>query len=246
MAGAATIIIAHHDLSLAGGNDGNAVARRPAEIERHFFDLVRARHPDVIVLDCRGEESRGVASVQKIRKRADTPILIICAAADSRQRDYRIAGASDCLDGPFDIVGFNQAIQNIIRVSGRSFARAAQQSGTFEMAGLIFEPGQNELVGADARLKLTTAECRLLMHLLRRPWMVCSRADLAEAIYGANAAASDRAIDVVVTRLRKKLTQLRGAAANNLIRTEFRQGYMFVGDVAASPSADTTERVAAQ
>ena len=72
-----------------------------------------------------------------------------------------------------------------------------------------------------------------------RPGTVCSRAEIAEILYGANRPSSDRAIDVVVTRLRKKLATLRGPDADNLIKTEFRLGYMFTGDVsaAAAPAA---------
>jgi DNA-binding winged helix-turn-helix (wHTH) protein len=43
---------------------------------------------------------------------------------------------------------------------------------------------------------------------------------------------------VVVTRLRRKLTSLRGLLADNLIKTEFRTGYMFVGDVSKASLLD--------
>ena len=237
MIGAATIVIARDDLSIPASADGDAQPKRPSEIEAHFFNLVRLRHPDVIVLDCRGEAGNGVAAIQKIRRRAETPILVICPAGDGRQRDYRMAGASDCLEGPIDIVGFNHAIQDIIRVNGKARRGLATQSGIFDVAGLTFEPQQNELAGESVRLKLTTAENRLLMHLVTRPWVVCSRGDIGEVIYGPKGGASDRAIDVVVTRLRKKLSQLRGPDATNLIRTEFRQGYMFVGEATAVTAA---------
>jgi two-component system OmpR family response regulator len=210
------------------------VARpRDADAEKTFFELLQTSHPDVIVLDCRGDASNGVAAVQKIRRRVETPILIICAPGDRLQRDYRVAGAADCLEGPFDILQFNQAIQHIIRLNRPAAARAKHSTETFEVAGLLFQPAQNEISRDGVCLKLTTAENRLLLHFLSRPFTICSRSEIADILYGAHRPSSDRAIDIVVTRLRKKLMQLRGEAAGNVIRTEFRQGYMFVGKVNA-------------
>jgi DNA-binding response OmpR family regulator len=92
--------------------------------------------------------------------------------------------------------------------------------------------------------KLTTAENNLLNHLMQRPGIVCSRLEIAEVLYGPYRPTSDRAIDVVVNRLRKKLCAVRGSAAENLIKTEFRLGYIFVGEVAAAPGRGHMEQVA--
>lgn len=72
---------------------------------------------------------------------------------------------------------------------------------------------------------------------------MCTREALAEALYGPHRPNSDRAVDVIVTRLRKKMTTLGGAAAQRLIKTEFRRGYVFVAQVSAgaplaTPPAD--------
>ena len=245
MAGASTIVIAREDLSIPGAEDDAALAsRRQADIERAFFDLVRNQRPDVIVLDCRGTARNGVSAIQKIRQRVDTAILVVCAAHDPLERDYRIAGASDCLESPFDILQLNRTIQNIIRLTGPVMARPSWQAQTFEVAGLVFQPRQNVLSGNGSSIKLTTAENHLLLHLLMRPWTVCSRVEIAEILYGPHRPTSDRAIDVVVTRLRKKLAALRGPAADNLIKTEFRLGYMFIGDVSTAPVLSAPEAAA--
>jgi DNA-binding response OmpR family regulator len=54
---------------------------------------------------------------------------------------------------------------------------------------------------------------------------------LAEALYGPRRPNSDRAVDVIVTRLRKKIGALGGPAAHGLIKTEFRRGYVLVAEV---------------
>ena len=165
-------------------------------------------------------------------------MVVIRAETDQREQDYRIAGAAECLVSPVDVILLNTVIQKIKRVNGSQTMRIVPQADTFEVAGMIFQPRQNALSANGASIQLTTAENHLLLHFVSRPWTVCRRAEIAEILYDKDRPASDRAIDVVVTRLRKKLTSLRGMLADNLIKTEFRSGYMFVGDVSRSQLLD--------
>jgi len=165
-------------------------------------------------------------------------MIVIRGENDPHEQDYRIAGAAECLIAPVDIILLNSVIQKIIRINGSQVKRSAPQSDTFEVAGMIFQPRQNAISANGASVQLTTAENQLLLHFVSRPWTVCRRAEIAEILYDRDRPASDRAIDVVVTRLRKKLTALRGLLADNLIKTEFRAGYMFVGDVSRAQMLD--------
>jgi DNA-binding response OmpR family regulator len=82
---------------------------------------------------------------------------------------------------------------------------------------------------------LTTSEARLLAHFVSRPWTLCTRSEIAELLYGIEHSVGDRAIDVVVNRLRKKLVLAGGIDAEQLIKTEFRHGYLLATDVATLP-----------
>jgi two-component system OmpR family response regulator len=239
MAGAATIVIVRPDLSILGAEESASTSqRRPPDTERAFFDLVQVQQPDVIVIDCRQAPPReGITAIHTVRRRVDIPTLIVCEAGDPLEQDYRIAGAAGCLASPFDIVGFNQTIHQIIRLAAPVTARAGSQNRTFAFAGLVHRPSQNSLVGAVGSVKLTSAENNLLLHLLSRPWKVCSRAEIAEVVYGAHRPSNDRAIDLVVTRLRRKLVSLLGTLGENLVKTEFRRGYMVASDV-TSPAGE--------
>jgi DNA-binding winged helix-turn-helix (wHTH) protein len=73
---------------------------------------------------------------------------------------------------------------------------------------------------------------------LAHAWIVCSRAEIEEILYGRHRPKSHRAIDVIVARLRKKLVQLGGPPADNLMQTKFRRGYMLAADVAIAPRLD--------
>jgi two-component system, OmpR family, response regulator len=253
MAGTSTIMIVRADLSIVGAEEESGANRRQqGEIEAHFFALVRDNRPDVIVLDLRNAAHRGLEAIRKIRWQTGIPILVICDAVDTAcdagdiaVRDYLTAGAAECLAAPVDIVQINQTIQRIIRLTGPGMPSPPHQPDTVAVAGMTFHPYQNTLSGDGATVRLTTAENHLLTHLVSRPRRVCSRGEIAGILYGRYRPTSDRAIDVVVTRLRKKLASLRGPAAEALIKTEFRRGYMFVGDVSTEPLLAASESEAA-
>jgi len=62
---------------------------------------------------------------------------------------------------------------------------------------------------------------------------VCSRAEIAKTLYGSHQPTTDRAIDMIVNRLRKKLDQIDDVEGGKLIKTEFRRGYVLGSDVTA-------------
>jgi two-component system OmpR family response regulator len=106
----------------------------------------------------------------------------------------------------------------------------------FRFAGVCFYPGRNLLTGpAGNNTDLTTSEARLLTHFLSRPWTLCTRGEIGELLYGPEHSIGDRAIDVVVNRLRKKLVLAGGIDAEQLIKTEFRHGYLLAAEVATVP-----------
>jgi len=157
---------------------------------------------------------------------------VVCGAGDTRTDDYRIAGAAECISAPIDIVRLNEVILHIKRVTGQEGVSAVRQPTALIFAGVIFRPDKHALTDlSGATVKLTTAEHDLLSHLLSRPWAICARSELAEILYGRHRPKSDRAIDVIVARLRKKLVSLRGPAAENLVQTKHRWGYMMAVEV---------------
>jgi two-component system OmpR family response regulator len=171
-----------------------------------------------------------------VRRRTEIPILVVCSPEQSQIEDYRIAGAADCIAAPVDIVGLNQTIQRIVRVRGRDRPVSNRAPDNFRFAGVSFYPGRNLLTAlAGDKIDLTTSEARLLTHFVSRPWTLCTRSEIAELLYGPGHSVGDRAIDVVVNRVRKKLVLAGGIDAEQLIKTEFRRGYLLAADVATLP-----------
>lgn len=229
--GASTIVVAREDLSIPGAVD----AAGAADHETRFFNVVRQHNPDVVVLDLTTSQGNGTAAILKIRRRVSVPIVVVCGADDPLMRDYCLAGAAECMQAPVDIMQLNQTVQQIIQLSknSREFAMAEpSQTQPVCFSGLTLHPHENLLIGADgATTKLTTSENRVLVHFVSNPWTLCTRDALAEALYGPHRPNSDRAVDVIVTRLRKKIGLLGGPTAQRLIKTEFRRGYVFVAEV---------------
>jgi two-component system, OmpR family, response regulator len=246
--GASTIVVAREDLSIPGAADGsNGAASSAADIEARFFNVVRQFNPDVVVLDLTGSPSNGTAAILKIRRRTGVPILVVCEPDDPLMREYCLAGAAESMKAPVDIMQLNQTVQHIIQLSKNSRDSGVSepsQTQPFLFSGLTLHPHENQLTGATgSAIKLTTSENRVLVHFVSNPWTLCTRDALAEALYGSRRPTTDRAVDVIVTRLRKKIATLGGPAAQRLIKTEFRRGYVFVAEVSlGAPSA--TERVA--
>jgi DNA-binding response OmpR family regulator len=235
---ATTIVVAREDFSIPGGDPNLELDPTIVEPghENRFFSLLRDSKPDVVVLDLTNANGKGVETILRIRRKSTVPILVVCEEDAPNARDYRIAGAAECIETPVDVLALNQALQQIVRVTKAPEAempREARETGTMAFAGLRFRPQQNVVLGDQGeRIRLTSAENRLLSHLAANPWQVQSRTALAEALYGRHRPATDRAIDVVVNRLRKKLDPI-GDSARDLIKTEFRRGYRFVSDVSA-------------
>lgn len=227
MAGTVAIIIAKDDFTIPGS--GN-VASNGATVdpETHFFSLLSERHPDVVVLDFSQEYLAGLGVITKIRARSDTPILVVTPPSAAGLPDFRAAGAADCISAPVDILDFSQALQRIIAKRQQKLPGPSDRAhpAAIMFAGISLQEYGNCLAGPTGNAtKLTTSESRVLSHLLSKPLRVCSRGEISEMLYGRHQPSSDRAIDIIINRLRKKLISVAGPTAQNLIKTEFRRGY---------------------
>jgi DNA-binding response OmpR family regulator len=233
---ATTIVVARDDFSIPGGDDrGPNVPRDPGALENRFFNLLREAKPDVVVLDLSRANGNGVGMILKIRRQSSVPILVVCAPGGETVQDYRIAGAAECIASPIDVMTLNEVLQQIVRVNSQAVAQPPREAEVLSFAGVDFRPHQNLICGANGeKAKLTTAENRLLAHFATNSWEIQTRVVLAEALYGQHRPASDRAIDVVVNRLRTKLRSI-DETTQHLIKTEFRRGYRFVADTTVVP-----------
>lgn len=236
MAIASTVIFAREDLSIPGrAADPVPVSDEAGSIQARFFELVSLSRPDVIVLDFSRTPADATEIIRTVRRRTDVPILVVCNPEQPKANRFGIAGAAGCIRPPVDIIRLHEAIQDIMELNSGAALPAGRVPRDLHFAGMSFHPQRNRLVGVDGlTVGLTSSEGRLLSHFLAKPRTLCSRGEITELLYGPESNVRERAINVVLSRLRKKLLAAGGAGTEHLIKTEFRRGYSLLADVTTS------------
>jgi len=159
---------------------------------------------DLVVLDNMMPGEDGLALTESLRREGqDVPILMLTAKGtpDDRVAGFE-AGVDDYLAKPFDPRELGLRIRTILRRAAPA-APPALAAAPVQLGSLWFDAQRVELRGPEGVVRLTGGEQALLAALAARPNEVLSREDIAEQL--GTPEAGERAIDVQVTRLRRKL-----------------------------------------
>jgi OmpR family response regulator RpaB len=169
---------------------------------------LRAEAYDAVILDVMLPEMDGFALCREIRKESDIPIVMLTARGDVMDRVVGLElGADDYLPKPFEPRELVARVQTILRRqrTARPAVQATQQR-VFE--GLVIDLDKREVLRHGERVELTSTEFELLALLADQPGRVWSRDDILNRLRGHEADLYTRAVDIVVSRLRKKLEPL--------------------------------------
>ena len=184
-------------------------------------DAAEARHLmetlayDLLILDVMMPGETGTELTAAIREREDVPIILLTALGESGDRIVGLkSGADDYLVKPFEPEELVLRIEAIFKRAG-----TAGRASRVEFGDWVFDLERNVLTKAGERVRLTTGEEALLSLLARRAGTVVTRHALSERI----TAESERAVDVQMTRLRRKIEDEPGAPQH--ILTVRGQGY---------------------
>jgi DNA-binding response OmpR family regulator len=121
MSSATTIVFARADLSIPDATaSSESLADHADNVQARFFDLVIDNNPDIIVLDFSAAAPSGSDTILSIRRRCPVPVLVVCQPGDPMTEEYRIAGASECIFAPIDILSLHRSIEGVLRVTGRA------------------------------------------------------------------------------------------------------------------------------
>jgi two-component system, OmpR family, phosphate regulon response regulator OmpR len=165
---------------------------------------LRVINPDLMVLDVMMPGESGLSMTEVLRKEHghDLPVLMLTARGTPEDRIAGFeAGADDYLPKPFEPRELVLRIRAMLRRAPAPVLEAPPRP--LILGELSFDPVRGELTGADGIVRLTGGEGALLTALARKPGEVLSREEIAAAL--GTEESSERAIDVQVTRLRRKI-----------------------------------------
>ncbi len=169
--------------------------------------MLRATAYDAAILDVMLPEMDGFALCREIRKESDIPVVMLTARGDVMDRVVGLElGADDYLPKPFEPRELVARLQTILRRQRTAPVPARQPRRVFQ--DLIIDLEAREVLRQGQPVDLTGTEFELLALLAAEPGKVFSRDDILNRLRGHEADLYTRAVDIVVSRLRKKLEPL--------------------------------------
>ncbi|MBL0917757.1 MAG: response regulator transcription factor [Hydrogenophaga sp.] len=161
---------------------------------------------DAAILDVMLPEMDGFELCRTIRRESDLPIVMLTARGDVMDRVVGLElGADDYLPKPFEPRELVARLQTVLR---RRVAAPAPDPGVLRFDGLSIDPARREVRRQGTVIELTGTEFELLLLLARDAGRVLSRDDILNHLRGHEAELLTRAVDIVVSRLRRKLEPL--------------------------------------
>ena len=218
LAGPLTQYLARFDLRL------EAVTRPSAALAR-----LAAERFDALILDGMLPEMDGFEFCKRLRGGSDAwrdiPVLMLTARGDLTDRVVGLElGADDYLPKPFEPRELAARLQTILRrtrLAPIAAPAVPPAGGRLSFEGLEIDTTRREVRCAAGLVELTGTEYELLLMLAREPGRVFSRDDILNRLRGQEAELFTRAVDILVSRLRRKLEPLAA------LKTLRNAGYCF-------------------
>jgi two-component system OmpR family response regulator len=204
-------------------------AARDAKEARKLWPLGRYH---LVVLDLMLPGESGLDFARWVRGQGETPIVMLTAMAEETDRIVGLElGADDYLGKPFNPRELLARIRAVLRrAHGEGGAAKEPPAKVIRFGGWVLEPARRRLQNPDGvEVPLTGGEYELLQVMVERPNRVLTRDMLMDLLRGRQAGPFDRAIDVAVSRLRRKLED--DGRNPSLIKTVRGGGYVLAATV---------------
>ena len=189
------------------------------------FKKAKDTLPDLILLDLMLPGMDGREVCQKLRGIPDTkqcPIIMLTAKGEEHDVIQGLEiGADDYVSKPFSFQVLLARIRAVLRRRMTSDDKRDKVQ-PIQIHKLYMHPGRNRVVANGQDIDLTYTEFKILWLLASRPGWVFNRSQIVDAIHGEGYAVTDRAVDVQIVGLRKKLGE-----CENYIETVRGVGYRF-------------------
>jgi two-component system alkaline phosphatase synthesis response regulator PhoP len=183
----------------------------------------RSQPPDLIVLDLMLPGIDGLTVCRELKmdaKTRDLPVIILTAKGEEADIVAGLElGADDYITKPFSPRVLLARLRAVLR---RRQAEPQPEADSLELHELAIHSGRHEVLVQGRPVDLTSTEFRLLSFLARRPGWVFTRSQIVQGVQGEDYSVSERAVDVQIVGLRKKL-----GAAGKYVETVRGVGYRF-------------------
>jgi two-component system OmpR family response regulator len=202
---------------------------------QEMWDALERLPVDVVLLDIMLPGTSGMDLCRTLRSRSNIPIIMVTARGSETDRVLGLElGADDYLPKPFSGPELVARIRAVLRRSQMGALTPAEPGGRrLHFAGWTLDMARRELTSPDgAGVDLSGAEYGTLLAFLEHPQRVLGRDQLLEMARNRLGDVSDRSVDVLVSRLRRKIEPEPHDQA--MIKTVRGVGYMFVPDVTRS------------
>jgi two-component system OmpR family response regulator len=188
-------------------------------------------HTDLVVLDVMLPGEDGLAICRRLAGTGGPPIIMLSAMGEETDRIIGLElGADDYLPKPCNPRELLARIRAVLRRRHERRVSDGPIGAVCEFAGWRLDLVRRELRSPQGVVvNLSSGEFSMLRAFVDRPQRVLTRDRLLDLARGPDTEAYDRAIDVQISRLRKKLDD--GSGGQELIRTVRNEGYMFTAKV---------------
>ena len=184
---------------------------------------------DLIILDVMMPRESGIELTSHLREENKTPIILLTAKGDAEDRILGLeAGADDYLPKPFEPMELLLRIKAILRRTGENLIYKDNINQIISFGKLSFDTERNELWDHQNLIYLTSSESKIMQIFSKSIGVPITRFDLIKALRTNGKPMNDRAIDVQITRLRRKIE--RNPKEPRYLQTLRGIGYMLTAD----------------
>jgi len=210
-----------HGFRVSGAGDGDAMR----------VALGGADAVDLVLLDLGLPGEDGFELTRYLREHWHGPVIIVSGRDEAVDRIVGLElGADDYVTKPFDLRELLARVRSVLRRSEPA-PRGAETSAGIRFAGLVLDTDARRLATEDGKpIPLTTGEYELLQVFVEQPNRVLSRDVLISRLHGREAGPYDRAIDMQVGRLRRKIET--DPSHPQIIQSVRGAGYVFTARIA--------------
>ncbi|KAE9625067.1 response regulator [Parasedimentitalea maritima] len=185
---------------------------------------------DIFIVDVMLPGDDGLSFCRWLRERSELPVIILSAVKGDTERIIGIElGADDYLEKPFNPRELLARMNALLR-RAKGDAVSAPAAGQICFSGWALDFDRQKLHSPDALLvPLSSTEYQLMTAMISAAPAPVTREDIARHVLGVEIGPEDRRVDILISRLRKKLMAVDSTA--DFIRTVRNKGYLFCAEI---------------